>query len=208
MDARAAEIFLAVENLGHRIEVPKDTTIYRQTEQGSTFFFVVSGRVQVEILQEDGSQFILELMGPRSLFGEGSALAHMPRMSTATTLEPCTLIKFDYSVIKEAFGEHVEFATALMEIAAMKQCVLGLRIQFLAMPKSDLRIVELFNRLANLYGAKDDDGVRIQIPLTHELIAALTGTSRVTVTRTITKLKSDGLVTSKGRYFWVKSKNS
>jgi len=208
MDEHAAEVFLAAEHLGHRIQVPAHTTIYRQTEQGSTFFFVVRGRVQVEILQEDGSEFILELMGPRSLFGEGSALANMPRMSTASTLEPCTLIKFDYSVIKKSFPEHIEFATALMEVAAMKQCVLGLRIQFLAMPKSDLRIVELLNRLANLYGAKDAEGTRIHIPLTHELIAALTGTSRVTVTRTITKLKSEGVVMTKGRYFWVKSKNS
>lgn len=207
MDAHAAEVFLATEHLGRRIQVPKGTTIYRQTEQGSTFFFVVSGRVQVEILQEDGSEFILELMGPNSLLGEGPALAGAPRMATATTLEPCTLIEFDYPVLKKSFKEHVEFVTALMEVAAIKQWVLGLRIQFLAMPKSDLRIVELLNRLAKLYGVKDKDGIRIHIPLTHELVAALTGTSRVTVTRTITKLKSEGVILNEGRYFWVKDKS-
>jgi DNA-binding GntR family transcriptional regulator len=38
-------------------------------------------------------------------------------------------------------------------------------------------------------------------------VAALTGTSRVTVTRTIMKLKSEGLIRNEGRHFWMRSQN-
>jgi CRP/FNR family cyclic AMP-dependent transcriptional regulator len=91
-----------------------------------------------------------------------------------------------------------------MEVIAVKQWVLGMRIQFLAMPRPDLRIVELLNRLADLYGVEDSDGIRIGTPLTHEQVAALTGTSRVTVTRTVTKLKSEGVIRNVGRHFWMR----
>jgi CRP-like cAMP-binding protein len=207
MDEHAARVFLAAEHLGRRREFSKGTTIYRQGGAGSTFYFVVSGRVQVEIFQEDGSEFILELMGSGALMGEGPALAGLPRTATATALEPCVLIEFDYPVVKKAFAQNVEFATALMEVVAVKQWVLGMRIQFLATSRSDLRIVELLSRLASLYGDEDEGGIRIRTPLTHEQVAALTGTSRVTVTRTIMKLKSEGVILNEGRHFWVRDQS-
>jgi CRP/FNR family cyclic AMP-dependent transcriptional regulator len=208
MDAQAASVFMAAEHLGRRRELPKGTTLYRQGDADSTFYFVLSGRVQVEIFQQDGAEFILELMGAGSLMGEGSAIAGQRRMATATTLEPCVLIEFDYPVVKKAFPQNVEFATALMEVVAIKQWVLGMRIQFLATQRPDLRIVELLSRLAGLYGVEDDDGIRIRTPLTHEQVAALTGTSRVTVTRTIMKLKSEGVILNEGRHFWVRIPNA
>lgn len=203
MDREAASVFMSTEKLGQRLVLQKNTTLYRQGETGTTFYFVVSGRVQVGVFQEDGTEFILELMGPWSLIGEGTAIAGQKRMSTAITLEPCVLIKFDYAVVKHAFAEHVEFATALMEVVAVKQWVLGMRIQFMAMPRPELRIVELLSRLASLYGEQDELGTRIRTPLTHEQVASLTGTSRVTVTRTITRLKSEGVILNEGRHFWV-----
>jgi len=191
------------ERLGQRQVLQKGATLYRQGEIGTTFFFLVSGRVQVGIFQEDGTEFILELMGPWSLIGEGTAIAGQRRMSTAIALEPCVIIRFDYSTIKQAFAQDVEFATTLMEVVAVKQWVLGMRIQFMAMPKPELRIVELLSRLASLYGEADDVGMRIRTPLTHEQVASLTGTSRVTVTRTITRLKSEGVIQNEGQHFWV-----
>lgn len=205
MEAHNASVFMAAEHLGRRREIPKGTTLYRQGSDGRTFFFVVSGRVQVEIFQQDGSEFILELMGSGALIGEGSAVAGQRRVSTATTLEPCVLIEFDYPELKKHFNQHGELAIALMEVVAIKQWVLGMRIQFLATPRPDLRIVDLLSRLAGLYGVKDNDGIRIRTPLTHEQVAAFTGTSRVTVTRTITKLKAEGVILNEGRHFWVRN---
>jgi CRP/FNR family cyclic AMP-dependent transcriptional regulator len=203
MDAQAASVFMAAEHLGRRRLLAKGAAIYRQGDEGSSFYFVVRGRVQVEIFQQHGAEFILELMGPGSLMGEGSAVAGLRRMSSATTLEPCELIEFDYPEVKRVLGRHPEFAAALMEVIAVKQWVLGMRIQCLATPKPDLRVVELLGRLANLYGVEEAGGVRIRTPLTHELVAALTGTSRVTVTRTIMKLKAEGVIRNEGRHFWV-----
>jgi CRP/FNR family transcriptional regulator, cyclic AMP receptor protein len=203
MDKVAANVFMNAEHLGKRQVLQKDTTLYRQGETGTSFFFLVSGRVQVGVFQEDGTEFILELMGPWSLIGEGTAIAGQRRMATAITLEPCVVVKFDYATLKPAFATNIEFATTLMEVIAIKQWVLGMRIQFMAMPKPELRIVELLSRLASLYGEADDVGVRIRTPLTHEQVASLTGTSRVTVTRTITRLKSEGVILNEGQHFWV-----
>lgn len=207
MDAHAAGVFMAAEHLGRRRTVRQGTTLYRQGDLAPTFYFIVSGRVQVEIFQESGAEFILEVMGSGALMGEGSAVGGQRHIATATTLEACVLIEFNYAEIRKALADNAEFAATLMEVVAVKQWVLGTRIQFLATPRPDLRIVELLTRLATLYGVKDKDGIRIRTPLTHEQVAALTGTSRVTVTRTIMKLKSEGVILNEGRRFWMRCKN-
>lgn len=144
-------------------------------------------------------------MGPGALIGEGSAMSGRPRASTAICLDPSEIIEFNYPELKKLFTQHIELATALLEVTAIKQWVLGMRIQFLATPRPDLRIFELLSRLAALYGVQDSNGIHIQTPLTHELIASLTGTSRVTVTRTLAKLKSEGSIRNEGRLFWVRT---
>ena len=57
----------------------------------------------------------------------------------------------------------------------------------------------MLTRLADLYGQDAGDGVVIGISLTHEQIAAMTGASRVTVTRTLTRLKDEGVIAVRGR---------
>ena len=148
MDAHAAGVFMAAEHLGRRRTVRQGTTLYRQGDLAPNFYFIVSGRVQVEIFQESGAEFILEVMGSGALMGEGSAVGGQRHIATATTLEACVLIEFNYAEIRKALADNAEFAATLMEVVAVKQWVLGTRIQFLATPRPDLRIVELLTRLA------------------------------------------------------------
>ncbi|WP_396899407.1 helix-turn-helix domain-containing protein [Burkholderia anthina] len=55
----------------------------------------------------------------------------------------------------------------------------------------------------DMYREEDDVGLRIRTPLTHEQVSSLTGTSHVTVTRTITRLKSEGVIQNEDQHFWV-----
>ena len=117
--------------------------IYRQGELGFTFYFLLSGRVQVSIFQSDGSEFILEVMGPWAMFGETPAMDGFPRIATAIAAEISELIEFDIRVINETISARPELAVSLMRIVALKQRILASRIQYLALPKPEMRIGEL-----------------------------------------------------------------
>ena len=132
----------------------------------------------------------------------------IPAKQLSHPWESCITLTNDWGwVPRPTWKSPEKVISTLMEVVAVKQWVLGTRIQFLATPRPDLRIVELLTRLATLYGVEDKDGIRIRTPLTHEQVAALTGTSRVTVTRTIMKLKSEGVILNEGRRFWMRCKN-
>jgi CRP/FNR family cyclic AMP-dependent transcriptional regulator len=56
------------------------------------------------------------------------------------------------------------------------------------------RVREKLLRLARDYGTVDAEGVRIDLPLTHELLAEMICSARETVTRAIDELEREGFV--------------
>ncbi|ALS61066.1 Crp/Fnr family transcriptional regulator [Pandoraea norimbergensis] len=203
LDDATADIWTQAAHLGHRKKYVKGTVIYRQGEQGFTFYFLLAGRVQVSIFQHDGAEFILEVMGPGSMFGESPAVEGDSRIATAITVEDAELIEFDIRAIFDAIPARPELAVSLMRIIALKQRVLASRIQYLALPKPEMRIGELLARLADLYGEVHEGRTLISIALTHEQIAAMTGATRVTVTRALKRLTDLGVIELKQRRIWV-----
>ena len=186
-------------HLGQRRSCKKGEYLYRQGETDTLFHFVLRGRIQISASREDGSEFVLEVMGQWAVCGEGAAFDGSPRFSSAVALDDAEVIAFDSRDMKEIFREFPELAVALLRITAMKQRVLGIRAQYLASPKPESRIAELLHRLGELYGTAEGTSTVIGISLTHEQIAAMTGTSRVTVTRALKRLRDEGIVEIKGK---------
>lgn len=56
------------------------------------------------------------------------------------------------------------------------------------------RVREKFLRLARDYGKVDGEGVRIDLPLTHELLAEMVCSARETVTRAVDELERQGFI--------------
>jgi CRP-like cAMP-binding protein len=61
-------------------------------------------------------------------------------------------------------------------------------------PKLDQRLQLVLWELADRYGHVHPDGVHIDLPLTHELIAHLAGAQRPSVSTSMSRLSDQGLV--------------
>jgi CRP/FNR family cyclic AMP-dependent transcriptional regulator len=190
-------------HLGQRRSYKKGEFLYHQGEVSSLFYFVLSGRVQVSIFDDEGSEFVLEVMGQWAVCGEADAFDLLPRFSSAAAAEDLDVIVFDANHMEGAFALNPDLAVALLRITALKQRVLGRRLLHLASPRPERRIFELLSRLAELYGVERNGATVIGIKLTHEQIAAMTGASRVTVTRTLTRLREEGILCVQDKQFHI-----
>jgi len=85
-----------------------------------------------------------------------------------------------------------------LRIACIKQRVVAVRVERLASQAPEGRVAELLRRLADLYGEEGPNGTKIRIRLTHEQIASMTGTSRVTVTRTLKRWRKEEIIAMDG----------
>ena len=150
--------------------------------------------MQISIFRIDGSEVVLELMGPETICGEGSAFDGLPRFSSAAAIEDTETIEFDTSKMIEVFREHPEFALSLLRITSLKQRVLAIRLKHLASREPRERIMELLTRLEEMFAIDHAKGRLLVTHVTHEQIATMTGTSRVTVTRTLQRLREQGRI--------------
>jgi CRP/FNR family transcriptional regulator len=90
---------------------------------------------------------------------------------------------------------------------------LGLKTYNLEISLSELvfkpvkeRVISVLKRLADKFGVctKEPDFVKINIPLTHQILADMAGSSRETVSKIIGELKDKGLLKTERRYILIK----
>ena len=186
------ETMIRDERLFVRRRYRKDGEIYAQGEVSSKFYVVVTGLVQIDMIREDGTEVILELMGPKTVCGEGAAVDGLPRFSGATALEATELLEFDTAKLAQIAAHSPEFVRAVLVITALKQRVLAVRLEQLSSRDPETRLLEMFLRLARIFSETREDGKLIVPKLTHEQIAAMTRNTRVTVTRTLGRLRDRG----------------
>ncbi len=181
-------------NRGRRHRFRKNEMLYEQGTTSAKFYLVLSGLVQVSIVRVDGVEVVLEYMGPETILGEGAAFDGLPRFSCAVAVEDTETIEFDATKVEEIFKLHPEFATALLRVTSLKQRVLAVRLEHLASRRPEVRIMDLLHRLQEMFAIDYAGGRLIVTHLTHEQISAMTGTSRVTITRAMRSLREQNQI--------------
>jgi CRP-like cAMP-binding protein len=187
-----AAALLSFEGRVGRRHFQQGEHLYRQGEISPCFYFVKSGLVQVSIIRRDGTEVVLENMGPNALCGEGAAFDGLPRFSTAVAVEETEVLEFNVSRLDKLVQAEPALALALLRLTSLKQRVLALRLEHLVSNDPEERILELLHRLSEMFAVDHAKGRKILTYVTHEQIASMTGTSRVTVTRTLRRLRDKG----------------
>lgn len=168
--------------------------VYEQGDIDSRFYIVMDGLVRLSMFRSDGTEVILELMGPRTLCGEGPALDGLPRFASGLAVEPSLLLEFDAARMDQIAARHPRFAAALLRVTALKQRVLANRLEQFSSRDPETRILEMFERLGKVFKHRHAEG-GLPVPrLTHDQIAAMTGNTRVTVTRALGRLRERGAI--------------
>ena len=65
------------------------------------------------------------------------------------------------------------------------------------------RVREKLIELARDHGRVGRDGIRLEFPLTHDLLGEMTGSARETVTRALDELQREGFVVRRGRSYSI-----
>jgi CRP/FNR family cyclic AMP-dependent transcriptional regulator len=153
------------------------------------FAYVERGLLQSVLLKPEGQHAIVERIGPGSTCAEGPCLHQQPYSVEMAAMERTELVLFDRPLMLQLFAEDPEFAVSIATIVALKYRGLLLRFDALTSGRPGRRLLELFERLGRMNGVRDARGLSVPTALTHADMAAMTGLSRVTVTRALARLQ-------------------
>lgn len=182
----------------------KNNIIYEEQHTLMYVYIVKSGRVRLTVSSIDGDEKHIMIAEEGCIIGESSCILNVPSMTAATTIVNTEI----YEIPKNVFLGYVDMSKQInkliMSIISIKNKIFIQQISDLSFSSSIERVAKALYDLVNLYGVKYGNGYRINIRFTHQDIANLINSSRVTVSKIIGQFLDDNLIERKNGYMIVK----
>ena len=181
----------------HVMSVGKGETIFSQGDRADAIYFVQTGMVKVSVLSYAGKEGVLAMLGPHSFFGEDCMVGQSPRMTTATALEPSTVLQVEKRAMLRALHAQPDLSERFMAFLLQRNIDLEEDLCDQLFNQSEKRLARVLLKLARL---REYDGVsdaRIST-LSHEIMAEMVGTTRSRITYFMNKFRKMGLIEYNG----------
>lgn len=180
--------------LAHPKTFPKDHLLFERGDEGSEFLIVTHGRLKLILLNEDGRELTLTILGPYQSFGEVSLLDDAPRSASAVALSELRVLSISKRDFRGLLEKNPRVSLGLLT-------AMGRRLRDLTEDTAGLIFLDVYQRVArkilalmNAIGVKTDRGCEIPQRLTHQEMANLVGATRETVTKVLNDLEARGII--------------
>ncbi len=202
----SAEALKSFEMLEHSSNYPANAVLFLEKAMPRGVYVLCEGRVKLSISSSDGKKLIVRVAEPGDLLGMMAAISGAPYEMTAETLHNCRIAFIRRDDFLRFLFEHPEaYLSMARELSAnyQKAC-------------EKLRAVVLTSsvpeRLAKLLlewgdeGQETERGIRVKVSMTHEEIGEFIGTSRESITRTLSDFKHRKMVMLQGSTLMISNR--
>lgn len=162
----------------------EDTTEY--------MYIILNGKIKVTQTTEDGKEILLAMHHSGEFFGEMSLIDGKTSPATVVAMEDSSVAIISRKEFFTLIRTQMKILDNLLLILCSRLRDAWEKIQLLNLKNASQRIKILFLMLSDRYGEKTDEGITLNIKLTHQEIAEMTGMTRETVTRMLDKWQKDG----------------
>lgn len=197
----AAEDIAAINRQFHERGYAAGETIYITGDSAAQLYVVAVGKVKVIRHTLAGQDVVLNVLAPGELFGALSALGDAEYPDTAQALTPCCVLEIAAEDFQALLRRYPTVALASLDIVAERLRDAHAHIRQLSSEPATSRVAAALLGLAHKLGERREGALLIQMPLSREDLAAMTGTTVETVSRIMSKLRAEGIIRS-GRQ-WV-----
>jgi CRP-like cAMP-binding protein len=190
---------------GTTVTVARGDTLARQGDPARSFYLLESGFLKLLQLTAEGTELIMRFVVPGEPFGGVVALSNAPYPVTAVAVQPSVVRMWSRETVADLLGTTPQVRVNIMREMATHMTDALTRVRELTTARVGVRLAHTLLRLARQCGRQTPEGVLITQPLTRQELADLTGTTLYTVSRTLAKWESMGLLESRKRLLLLRS---
>lgn len=204
----AQPALLDLDSMKYTSTYPPGAVLFMEKQAARGIYVICEGQIKLTISSSEGKTLIIRIAKAGEVLGLTSALSDAPYEVTAEVLRPC-LVAF---IRREDFLRFLEqhpdvYRAVLTQIGAQYQTACE-QIRTLGLSNS---VTERVAKLLLDWTAGSSDtriNTRTKMPLTHEEIAEFVGTTRETVTRTLSDFKRRQLIELHGSTLTIPSREA
>jgi CRP/FNR family cyclic AMP-dependent transcriptional regulator len=181
----------------------KGQAIFHEGGSSDRVVALLSGRVKVSTLTEEGREIVLAFRGPGDLLGELSAIDGQPRSASVEAIEPVEALAVTAADFRAFLVDHPEIGVMLLETLARRlRDADRKRVEYGAHDTVG-RVAARLLELADQYGEEAPRGIQIGLPISQEELAGWTGASREAVSKALQVMREAGWVVTERRRITV-----
>lgn len=180
-------------------DLRRRNAVYVPGDPGEAVFFVSSGRVKISKVTSDGKELTLDYRLAGDVFGEYCLIEGSPRDEMAESMETSLVLEIGRGLFERLVQKEGLIGFRLVRILAKQRHQLEGKIENLIFKDVNSKLAELLLRLGQEFGVDDSRGTLLSVKITHQEMANLIGSTRETVSLTLSHFKRDGLIATDGR---------
>jgi CRP/FNR family cyclic AMP-dependent transcriptional regulator len=191
-----------IARLAERVElreIRRREVIYLPGDPGKSLFFVNGGRVKISKVTRDGKALTLAYCGPSEIFGETCLVDGGPREEMAEAMENAMITELERGDFEKLLQTHSHLGLQMTRLLARRRRDIENKLETLVFRDVTSKLAELLLNLADEYGVDDARGTLIALKITHQELANLIGSTRETVSLTLSQFKKKNLICTEGR---------
>jgi CRP-like cAMP-binding protein len=176
-------------------------TIYFAGDPATRLYVVAAGKVKLMRHTLSGQDVVLDILTPGEFFGSVSALGDEEHPDTAQAQTMCCVLGIAADDFQTVLERYPGIAVRALDMVTSRLKAAHETVRQLSAHPVEQRIAATLLSLAEKLGEEQDEGLLIQVPLSRQDVAEMTGTTPETASRVMSQFRKAGLIRS-GRQ-WV-----
>jgi CRP/FNR family cyclic AMP-dependent transcriptional regulator len=205
----APQALAEYDAMSSHVMLPMGSILFAEGQAARSVAVVCEGRIKLSRSSQDGKTLLVKIAKPGDVLGLSAALSKTPHEVTAQAIEHAQIKNFQQSDFLHFIQRHVEGSLHAAEslsneyrTALSDACRLALSSSIAG------RVAHLLLELAIEGGTDQDVHPEIHMPLTHEDLASMLGSSRESITRALNNLRRSGTISIRGTKLTILKKES
>jgi CRP-like cAMP-binding protein len=177
-------------------EYRRNEIVFTQGDPSTDVLYIKKGGVKLSIVNENGKEAVVAILGPGDFFGEGCLAGQILRMGSATAITPTEVLIIEKKeMIRVLHAEH-EFSDRFISYMLGRNIRIEEDLVDQLFNSSEKRLARTLLLLAR-YG-KQDKPQRVVPKISQEMLAEMIGTTRSRVNFFMNKFRKLGFIKYNG----------
>ena len=166
--------------------------VFSQGDAADAVFFLQSGKVKLTVVSARGKEAVIGVLEEGSFFGEGCLAGQLVRMSTASAIQPSSILRVGRATMVRLLHRDPEFAELFTAYLLSRNARIEEDLVDQLFNSSEKRLARILLLLAHF--GKEPRPETIIPKVSQETLAAMVGTTRARVSYFMNRFRKMGFI--------------
>jgi len=181
-----------IENGKTKREYRSDQVVFSQGDTADAVFYIHTGKVKLTVVSTRGKEAVIGVLERGSFFGEGCLAAQPLRMSTASAIQPTSIVRVSKSAMVRLLHVEPEFAELFIAYLLSRNVRIEEDLVDQLFNSSEKRLARILLLLAHF--GKESRPETVIPKVSQETLAAMVGTTRSRVSYFMNRFRKMGFI--------------